>query len=63
MLEHNAHEGGILIRGELEVTVGSQTKILKKGDSYLFDSRLPHRFRNLGDEDAEVVSACTPPYL
>ena len=63
MLEHNAHEGGIVISGELEVTVGSQVKILGAADAYLFDSRVPHRFRNIGNEDAVVVSACTPPYL
>ncbi|MEO0399543.1 MAG: cupin domain-containing protein [Pseudomonadota bacterium] len=63
MLEHNAHEGGIVVSGELEVTVGAQTKILKAGDAYLFDSRVPHRFRNVSDEVAIVVSGCTPPYL
>lgn len=63
MLEHKAHEGGIVVAGELEITVGSQKKVLKKGDGYLFDSRLPHRFRNISKRDATVVSACTPPYL
>ena len=63
MLEHNAHEGGVVLSGKLEVTVGSQKRVLTSGDAYLFDSRLPHRFRNVGDEDAIVISACTPPYL
>jgi len=63
MLEHNSHEGGIVISGELEITVGDQVQVLKAGDSYLFDSRIPHRFRNIGGQVCEVVSACTPPYL
>lgn len=63
MLEHTSHEGGIVISGELEVTVGDQVQILRAGDAYLFDSRIPHRFRNIGTEICEVVSACTPPYL
>lgn len=63
MLEHASHEGGIVISGELEVTVGDQVQILRSGDAYLFDSRIPHRFRNTGTEICEVVSACTPPYL
>jgi transcriptional regulator with XRE-family HTH domain len=63
MLEHSSHEGGIVLSGELEVTVGDQAQILKAGDSYLFDSRIPHRFRNIGSQICEVVSACTPPYL
>jgi transcriptional regulator with XRE-family HTH domain len=63
MLEHVAHEGGIVIAGEVEITVGGRRQILKAGDAYLFDSRLPHRFRNVGDRPAEIISACSPPYL
>jgi transcriptional regulator with XRE-family HTH domain len=63
MLEHNAHEGGVVVSGSLEVTVGSNTYLLRTGDAYLFDSRKPHRFRNPGSGDAVVISACTPPYL
>ena len=40
-----------------------QVKVLSAGDAYLFDSRVPHRFRNIGPARCEVVSACTPPYL
>ena len=63
MLEHNSHEGGVVLSGELEITVGDQVKVLSAGDAYLFDSRVPHRFRNIGTARCEVVSACTPPYL
>jgi transcriptional regulator with XRE-family HTH domain len=63
MLSHEAEEGGVVVAGELEVTVGTQTRILKRGDAYLFDSRLPHRYRNVGPVRCEVVSAVTPPYL
>jgi transcriptional regulator with XRE-family HTH domain len=63
MLEHASHEGGFVISGSLEVTVGSQRRVLGPGDAYLFDSRVPHRFRNISDEEAVIVSACTPPYL
>ncbi len=60
-LSHESQEGGVVIRGRLEVTVGDQSRILGPGDAYYFDSRLPHRFRNAGDVDCEIVSACTPP--
>ncbi|MBW6421872.1 cupin domain-containing protein [Rhizobium sp. XQZ8] len=63
MLSHEAEEGGVVVAGELELTVGNQTRILKKGDAFLFDSRQPHRYRNVGTERCEVVSAVTPPYL
>jgi transcriptional regulator with XRE-family HTH domain len=61
MLRHESEEGGVVIRGKLEVTVGDQRRLLGPGDAYYFDSRLPHRFRNIGDEECEIVSACTPP--
>lgn len=63
MLKHESHEGGVVLAGELEITVGDQIKVLKPGDAYLFDSRIPHRYRNIGTERCIVVSACTPPYL
>ncbi len=61
MLSHEGEEGGIILRGRLEVTVGDQQRVLGPGDAYFFDSRLPHRFRAVGPEEVELVSACTPP--
>jgi transcriptional regulator with XRE-family HTH domain len=61
LLRHESEEGGVVIRGRLEVTIGDQRRMLEPGDAYYFDSRLPHRFRNPGEEECEVVSACTPP--
>lgn len=60
-LSHEAEEGGVVIRGSIELTVGAERRVLKAGDAYSFDSRRPHRFRNLGEEEAVIVSACTPP--
>jgi transcriptional regulator with XRE-family HTH domain len=60
LLSHQSEEGGVVIRGRIEVTVNGQRRILGPGDAYYFDSRLPHRFRNPGDVDCEIVSACTP---
>ena len=61
MLSHDAEEGGIILQGRLEVTVGDQVRVLSAGDAYLFNSRLPHRFRNTGSEDCVLVTVCTPP--
>ncbi len=61
MLRHAAEEGAVVVRGRIEVTVGDQRRVLGPGDAYYFDSRLPHRFRNIGEEVCEIVSACTPP--
>ena len=40
---------------------GEQVQVLSAGDAYRFNSRIPHRFRNVGNEDCIIVSACTPP--
>ncbi|WP_461308351.1 cupin domain-containing protein, partial [Albidovulum sp.] len=61
MLSHEGEEAGIVISGRIEVTVNGQVRELTSGEGYLFDSRLPHRFRNAGDATCIVVSACTPP--
>ncbi len=58
---HSGEEGGVVIRGRIELTVGNQTRVLGPGDAYLFPSRLPHRFRNADDEECVIVSANTPP--
>lgn len=61
LLSHNAEEAGVVVSGIIEITVDDQVRILNPGDGYLFDSRLPHRFRNIGEVDCVIVSACTPP--
>ena len=61
MLQHDGQEGGVVIRGHVELTVGTESRVLGPGDAYYFDSQQPHRFRNVGDEICEVVSASSPP--
>jgi transcriptional regulator with XRE-family HTH domain len=53
--------GGVIVRGKIELNVGGETRVLSVGDAYYFRSSLPHRFRNVGREDCEVVSASAPP--
>jgi transcriptional regulator with XRE-family HTH domain len=61
MLSHKGEEGGIVLSGRIEMTVGGQTRILEPGDAYYFLSTVPHRFRNPGSDACEIISACTPP--
>ena len=63
LLSHSGEEGGVVVEGELEVTVAGKTWVLGPGDAYYFDIRLPHRFRNVGDTPARIVSANTPPTI
>ena len=61
MLTHTGEEGGVVVRGRIELTVGGETRTLGAGDAYYFRSSLPHRFRNVGREECEIVSASAPP--
>jgi len=61
MLTHQGEEAGIVIKGLLGLEVDGRRYELGPGDAYVFDSRKPHAFRNLGGDDLVVVSACTPP--
>jgi transcriptional regulator with XRE-family HTH domain len=61
MLEHRGEEGGIVLRGRIELTVGGAARVLGPGEAYYFSSAIPHRFHNPGREACEIISACTPP--
>ena len=62
LLQHEGQEGGVVVKGTLELTVSGQTWMLNPGDGYYFESRLPHRFRNpSSDEICEIVSSNSPP--
>ncbi len=61
MLTHPGEEGGVVVRGSVEVSVAGDTRLLGPGDAYYFQSSLPHRFRNDGSEECEIVSASSPP--
>lgn len=58
---HEAEEAGLVVSGQVELTVGEEVATLKAGDGYIFDSRKPHRFRNKSKKRCVIVSACTPP--
>jgi transcriptional regulator with XRE-family HTH domain len=60
-IRHQGEEAGIVIRGRLALELDGMRYELGPGDAYAFDSRRPHTFRNVGDADLVIVSACTPP--
>jgi transcriptional regulator with XRE-family HTH domain len=61
MLSHDGEEGGVVISGQVEITIGEHIRVLGPGEAYYFESRQPHRFRNVGRDEAILVSASTPP--
>jgi transcriptional regulator with XRE-family HTH domain len=61
MIEHKGEEIGYVLQGELELTIGDTTYDLKPGDSFFFQSNLPHGYRNPGKVETRVVWINTPP--
>lgn len=43
---HDGEEAGLVLEGEMTLTVDAETWSLKTGDSFRFASRRPHRFSN-----------------
>ena len=60
MLQHEGEEAGVIIEGRVELTVGAECQILVEGEGYYFESQTPHRFRNVGDDKAVIISANSP---
>ncbi|MGE3067379.1 MAG: helix-turn-helix domain-containing protein [Hyphomicrobiaceae bacterium] len=58
---HEGEDGVLVLKGELEVEIGSVWHALKAGDSIYFNSGLPHRWRNTGTVTAEAIWLSTPP--
>lgn len=51
---------GIVVEGAITFDVGDHSRVLRQGDVYRFDGRIPHRFRVRGKEPVTMVS-CTSP--
>jgi len=61
MISHKeGEECGVVVRGTIELTVDGRVSVLTAGEGYYFPSTLPHKFRNIGQEEAEIISSNTP---
>jgi transcriptional regulator with XRE-family HTH domain len=60
-MAHEGEECALVLRGQVVITVGDVDYELNPGDSIYYDSGLPHKARAVGEEEAEIVSAITPP--
>ena len=54
-LHYPAEKGGLILSGELFLKVGDEEAHLVEGDSFVFDSSVPHSFRNLKQDVAKVL--------
>ena len=58
---HAGEEQMVVIQGEMQMWIDSQTWELAAGDAITFDSSVPHRAMNRGSVPAIVIAAITPP--
>lgn len=59
----HAHEGeqhGVVVKGQLELTLGNEIIVLSAGDSYSFDASIRHHVKNRTDKEAVLVWAVSP---
>ncbi|MFC7394141.1 helix-turn-helix domain-containing protein [Scopulibacillus cellulosilyticus] len=56
-----AEECIIVLKGQMEITVGENKYTLDEGDTITFSSRIPHGWKNIGTEALELIWIVTPP--
>lgn len=61
LITHDGEECGIVIKGKLMIKTEKEDYILEEGDSIYFDSTIPHRYINIGEEVCVSIWAMTPP--
>lgn len=54
-MAYPAEKGGLVLEGEFRLSVAGYEAVLREGDSFQFDSALPHHFRNTGAVKARVL--------
>lgn len=59
---HDGEEAGYVSQGQLELTLDGTTYRLNEGDSFHFDCRRPHAYRNPSGARTVVVWCVTPPH-
>lgn len=60
-IRHDGEEVGYVLVGDVELSVGDQSFNISAGDTFVFDSNLPHHYRNIGEERASIFWVNTPP--
>jgi len=58
---HEGEESACCIKGRVEVTLGLEKYTLEEGDAIYFKCDIPHRFHNVGEDEAKVLCSITPP--
>lgn len=58
--QHPHEQLGIVLEGQMELTLGEETRLLSPGDAYTIPPNLPHSARTL-DQSCVVLDIFSPP--
>ena len=58
---HEGQECRLIMQGTIRAYYGEKTYLLEEGDSILWNGTVPHRIENVGNRDAQLLIALTPP--
>lgn len=61
MIDPPGEKVGLVLKGSIEISVGSEVYQLKEGDSIYYPANIPHSWRALKGDPIEVVWILTPP--
>ncbi len=61
-LKHTGEEFIHILKGVVEIHIGSERHLLKEGDSIHFKSHEPHTIKNIGDGPSRIVWVASPPF-
>lgn len=58
---HQGEEFGYVLKGEIELVLGSKRYKVKKDESFYYKADIDHKLKNNGDSPAAVLWVATPP--
>lgn len=61
-MKHTGEELVHILKGVVEIHIGSECYLLKEGDSIHFKSREPHTIKNIGDGPSRILWVASPPF-
>lgn len=60
LIVHTGHEFVYCLCGQVHYSIERESYLLKPGDSIVFESHLPHRWKNTGSEPAQIILVLIP---
>jgi transcriptional regulator with XRE-family HTH domain len=58
---HEGQECHLVLKGRVRAYYGEKTYLLEEGATIVWDGTVPHRMENVGDTEAQLLIALTPP--